>query len=174
MANPKPSRLSIGWLIVTYDLRDAGRFSFQRRPTPVPGDLRISWRVALILTMLGCSRSNRASLAKLHILNDAVRPEHHIRSSDAAYDVEEDVYRDFRVEPAFARAIDFVVGERFAIWTKASGRAALQLTAAGIAAARSVSALDDTLVIERTIILKLARSTTENAIAGLLGERRRR
>ena len=158
---------------MTYDLRDAGRFSFQRRPTPVPGDLRIAWRVALILIMLGCSRSNRASLAKLHILNNAVRPEHHLRPSIAAYDLEEDLHRDFRVEPAFARAIDFVVGERFATWTKASGRAALQLTKAGIAAAGSVMALDDALVIERAVISKLARSTTENAVAGLLGERRR-
>ena len=159
---------------MTYDLRDAGRFSFQRRPTPVPGDLRIAWRVALILIMLICSRSSRASLAKLHILNDAVRPEHHLRPSVTAYDMEDDMHRDFRVEPAFARAIDFVVGEKFAIWTKVSGRAALQLTKAGIAAAKGVMALDDALVMERAVISKLASSTTENAVAGLLGEQRRR
>ena len=59
------------------------RFSFRRRPTPVPADLRIAWRVSLILLMLLASRSNRASLAKLHILNDAIRSNQVDRLRDA-------------------------------------------------------------------------------------------
>jgi hypothetical protein len=157
-----------------YDLELAHRrFSFQRRPTPVPGDLRIAWRVALILVMLGCSRSNRASLAKLHILNDAVRSDQHGRLKAALAGALLDLPWSFRVEPAFARAIDFVVGEKLAKWTKVTGRAALQLTKVGVEAAKGVIGLEDALVTERPIVSDLAKEITERAIANLLGEGRR-
>ena len=149
------------------------RFSFQRRPTPVPGDLRIAWRVALILVMLCSSRSNRASLAKLHILNDAVRSNQHHHLKDALASGHPDMPWGFRVEPAFARAIDFVVGEKLAAWTKVTGRAALQLTKGGVEAAAAVVGLEDALVTERAIVSELAKSITETRVANLLGGGRR-
>lgn len=149
------------------------RFSFQRRPTPVPGDLRIAWRVALILVMLACSRSDRASLAKLHILNDAVRSNQYDRLKAALGNAHLDLPWSFRVEPAFARAIDFVVGEKLATWTKTTGKAALQLTKAGREAAHGVVDLEDALVTERAIVSDLAKSLTETTVATLLGEGRR-
>jgi hypothetical protein len=78
----------------------------------------------------------------------------------------------FRVEPAFARAIDFVVGEKLATWTKATGRAALQLTKGGVDAMEAVMSLDDTLVTERAIVSDLAKAITETRVATLLGEGR--
>jgi hypothetical protein len=149
------------------------RFSFQRRPVPVPGDLRIAWRVALILIMLGSSRSNRASLAKLHILNDAVRFKQQGHLKAALADMHGDLPWDFRVEPAFARAIDFVVGEKLAAWTKATGRAALQLTKGGVEAMDAVMGLEGALVTEREIISGLAKAITETRVGNLLGEGRR-
>ena len=149
------------------------RFSFQRRPTPVPGDLRISWRIALIMVMLGCSRSNRASLAKLHILNDVIRSDSHDRLKLALVGDQSQLPWSFRVEPAFARAIDFVVGEGLATWTKASGRAALQSTKMGIASANAVMNVDDALIRERVVVSDLAKAITESTVASLLGERRR-
>jgi hypothetical protein len=148
-------------------------FSFRRRPTPVPGDLRIAWRVALIVFMLGCSRSNRASLAKLHILNDAVRFDHHGSLKAALGGAKADLLWSFRVEPAFARAIDFVVGEKLAAWTKATGRAALQLTKGGIEAFEAVRDLKDALVTERQVISDLAKALPESSVASLLGESRK-
>jgi hypothetical protein len=148
-------------------------FSFQRRPTPVPGDLRIAWRVALIMVMLGCSRSNRASLAKLHILNDVVRSGSRDRLKLALAGDPNQLPWSFRVEPAFARAIDFVVGERLATWTKATGRAALQLTKTGIESANAVLNQDEALVVERAIVSDLATTITESTVVNLLSERRR-
>lgn len=150
-----------------------GRFSFERRPVPVPGDLRIAWRVALILLMLAYSRSHRASLAKLHILNDAIRSEQHRRLKDVLTNAQAGLPWNLRVEPAFARAIDFVVGERLATWTKTTGRAALQLTKAGIEAAELVMGLEDALVEERAVILEFAKAITETMVATLLGEGRK-
>lgn len=152
---------------IDFSTRD---FSFQRRPTPVPGDLRIAWRIALILMMLGCSRSHRASLAKLHILNDVVRSESHDQLKLALAGDRKQPPWSFRVEPAFARAIDFVVGERLAIWTKATGRAALQLTKSGIEAANAVLKFDDALTMERTVVSELAKTITETTVGSLLGE----
>jgi hypothetical protein len=158
--------------VTVSDLGLSRRFSFQRRPTSVPGDLRIAWRVALILVMLGCSRSNRASLAKLHILNDAVRSDQYDRLKAALGGTHRHLPWSFRVEPAFARAIDFVVGEKLATWTRATGRAALQLTKVGIKAAEAVMDLEDALVTERAIVSDLAKAITETTLATLLGEGR--
>lgn len=147
------------------------RFSFQRRPTPVPGDLRIVWRVSLILLMLVASRSNRASLAKLHILNDAIRSNQVARLRVATEDDTKILPWNLRVEPAFARAIDFVVGERLAEWTKTGGRASLQLTATGLVAAAAIDKVEDSLEQERAIINEHAKKLTETRVSSLLGER---
>jgi hypothetical protein len=74
------------------------------------------------------------------------------------------------VEPAFARAIDYVVGEALADWTKSGGRAGLQLTKIGIAAAEEVMNFDDALVEERTVISEAAKNLTEETVKSLLGE----
>jgi hypothetical protein len=123
--------------------------------------------------MLGSSRSNRASLAKLHILNDAVRSNQHGHLTAALAGAHDDLPWDFRVEPAFARAIDFVVGEKLATWTKATGRAALQLTKSGVEAVEAVMGLEDALVAERAIVSQLAKAITETTVATLLGQGRR-
>jgi hypothetical protein len=149
------------------------RFSFRRRPVPVPGDLRIGWRVALIIVMLGSSRANRASLAKLHIINDAIRSSQQDRLKIILSGPHAAVPWNLRVEPAFARAVDFVVGEKLAIWTKATGRAALQLTKTGVDAAAAVMGIEDALVEERAAVAELAKLITEATVAGLLGEKGR-
>lgn len=148
-----------------------GRFSFKRRPIPVPGDLRIVWRVSLILLMLAASRSRRASLAKLHILNDAIRSNKIGRLKAATDSDARTLPWNLRVEPAFARAIDFVVGEHLAGWTKTGGRASLQLTANGMTAAAALGEFQDVLQEERAIIAEHAKELTEVRVTALLGER---
>lgn len=78
---------------------------------------------------------------------------------------------NLRVEPAFARAVDFVVGEKLAIWTKATGRAALQLTKTGVDAAAAVMGVEDALVEERAAVAELAKLITETGVGALLGEK---
>jgi hypothetical protein len=146
------------------------RFSFKQRPVPVPGDLRIVWRVALILMMLDYSRSKRASLAKLHIINDAVRSDRKRDLDMILKGAAASLPWNLRVEPAFARAVDFVVGEGLATWTKASGRAALQLTKLGIESAEAVKNQADALIEEREIISEFAPAISEGAIISLLGD----
>jgi hypothetical protein len=137
----------------------------------VPGDMRIAWRVSLILLMLAASRSSKASLAKLHILNDAIRSNQIDRLKDATTSWAKILPWNLRVEPAFARAIDFVVGERLATWTKAGGRASLQLTISGTAAATELEGIENALELERIIITEHAKKLTETRVSELLGER---
>lgn len=137
----------------------------------MPGDLRITWRVSLILLMLASSRSARASLAKLHILNDAIRSSQVQRLRDAVDADTKILPWNLRVEPAFARAIDFVIGERLAEWTKSGGRASLQLTQAGITAVEEIEKVEDALELERAIITEHAKKLTEIRVSALLGGR---
>lgn len=60
---------------MNFEIHTDRNFSFERKPSPVPGDLRIGWRIPLTLLMLNHSRGKRASLAKLNLLNDALRSE---------------------------------------------------------------------------------------------------
>lgn len=73
---------------------------------------------------------------------------------------------DLRVEPAFGRAIDFVVGQRRAEWVFGGGKASLQLTAAGRKAAEALT--DEVFAEERDAIDKVARKATEAFVSKLL------
>lgn len=150
------------------------RFSFRARPIAVPGDLRIEWRVSLIMLMLGNSRSKQASLAKLHILNDA------IRSSQGGHLLELVIKAKsgkmpwtFRVEPAFARAVDFVVGDKLATWTTTAGRAALQLTVQGIRLFDALNGEADVLTTEKVVLKEYAKSISETMVTAVLGAARK-
>lgn len=132
--------------------------------------LRIAWRLAIILIMLASSRSKKASLAKLHILNDAVRSSQHARLKAALAATSPNLPWNIRVEPAFARAIDFAVGEKLANWGMVAGRTALQLTAKGVRAAEAVLREQDTLTEEAEVLSDLAKAMPENMVAALLGE----
>ena len=57
------------------ELGNSESVSFRVRPVSVPGELRITWRLAVVVLMLAGCRKQRASLVKLHVLNDALRSE---------------------------------------------------------------------------------------------------
>ena len=158
---------------MSLELPKSRQFSFTSRPVPVPGDLRIGWRVSLVLMMLGVSRSNRASLAKLYVLNHAAR-------SSAAKDQLERILAGneqalnwvMRVEPAFARGVDFVVGEGFAQWVETSQRAGLQLTARGLATWKMLDEDKEVLAEEKAFLKSSGRQITETFVSHLLHMRR--
>jgi hypothetical protein len=160
---------------MTLQISDARRFSFASRPIPVPGDLRINWRLAVILMMLDSSRSKKASLAKLHLLNDAVRsPQSRTKLAEILSGARNLLSWRMRVEPAFGRAINFAVGENFAEWTRAAQRSGLQLTKQGIAAATSVAKMEGILVEEKTFFGDTAKQITEEFVTRILSGHRGR
>lgn len=142
---------------------------FRDRPKTCAGDMRIAWRLALILLALHYSRGQKASFAKLHVLNDALR-------SKTSQEKLERILGNtlpmiswrLRVEPAFTRALDFLVGEGLAEWSVASKRTILQLTSKGVEAAKEVVSEDDILVDERQFLNGAAKGVTETFVQRLL------
>jgi hypothetical protein len=144
-------------------------FVFRERPTPVPGDLRLSWRFALNLLILNRSRSKRSSIARLYILNDGTR------SFDDA-DLLSDILigaaqiREWRVkvEPALGRALDLMVAEGLLIWTTVSQRLGVELTPSGLALAVDIQKDKDIMSVEKQRIEYLAPMLTEARVSDFL------
>jgi hypothetical protein len=144
-------------------------FSFELRPTPVPGDLRISWRLSVLLLMLFNSRGKKASLAKLHMLSDAVRSvaaRKHLETIISTGSAPP-TWR-VRVEPAFGRAVDFLIGERFANWIHVGNGAGLELTDKGVQAAKALQKIPDALSGESEFLTHAAKQLFEAVVARVL------
>jgi len=154
---------------MTIVLPETRNFSFTPRPLPVPGDLRINWRVAVTLLMLAESRAKRASPATLHVLNYAIRSSR--AKSQLAHildGTEHALNWQMPVEPAFGRAVNFVIGEGFAHWTRVAARTGLELTEAGLKAASTVTETDNLLVDERQFLGTVGKKITEDFVSRLL------
>ena len=96
---------------------------FNPRPKSVPGDLRISWRLSMTLLVLRYCRANRASFVKLHVLNGALRSASPRRRLVEYLDGQVTVDScTIRVEPAFSRNLDLLIGKGLGEWFVASGR----------------------------------------------------
>ena len=131
----------------------------------MPGDLRISWRLSLTVLALSLCRGKRASFAKLHILNDALRSElsrdtlRRLVDGDVPYNTVV-----IRVEPAFSRTLDLLVGEKLAKWIVRSGRLGVELTAQGKETAKTINGIGDLFVIEKMFLTTTARRITEELV----------
>jgi hypothetical protein len=155
------------------ELLPARSFSFTERPLPIPGDLRLSWRIPVLLLMLFHSRQNRGSLIKLHVLSDA------IGSLAATERLEQILKKELpplfwqpRIEPAFARAIDFAVGDGLVTWVTMTTGAGLVLSQGGHAGALQVIDIAGVLTAEKPTIARLAKAVTEGFIRDLISASR--
>ena len=142
---------------------------FHERPKPVPGDLRITWRIAMTLLALHFCRRNSASFIKLHILNGALRSKVARNRLINALDgkIEEDTCT-FHLEPAFSRNLDLLVGKGLAQWTIASSRLGLRLSALGIKAATDINSETGILANEREFLETCAGSVTEKLVTRIV------
>jgi hypothetical protein len=148
------------------ELLPNGPFVFHRRPVSVPGDLRISWRLALLILVLEHSRGKKASLAKLHLVTEALRSEGgKIKLANILSDPRAEPEWPFRVEPALARAIDMAKGE--GLIAPESGPA-YRLTPKGMRAAEAVNSLEGVLGQERAFLESHSPKITEGFVNGVI------
>jgi hypothetical protein len=146
-------------------------FTFVRRPTPVPADLRLSWRLPFLLIALGKSRGKKASLAKLHIVSDAAKNRSNLNKIQYVAGGYSDATEwRIRIEPAVGRAVDFLVGERLAEWVKVGGRAGVQLTAQGVRAYEALEKQADLFAGERDLLSLASNQLTEGLVTDILRE----
>jgi hypothetical protein len=150
-------------------LPQAERFVFRSRPSPIPGDLRINWKLANILLMLGLSRGRRASLAKLHILNGGIQYPR-FQAALKSMITNNLLLSSWlvRVEPAFGRAINFALGEGLITGEEISQRAGFRLTARGQRAFEAIVKEEDALFAEKTFLANVCMPLTESLVTKLL------
>lgn len=135
-------------------------FLFSRRPSPVGGEFRPSWRIAVLLLILNTScRGGRSSFPRLHVLNWGLRSSSAREALMSA--VEGTPGLDsvlIRYEPSFHRAIilakglgliDFDQGKR------------VQITDTGKAAAEGLVDVEGVLEDEKAFLAELGYRLTE-------------
>ena len=144
-------------------------FYFERKPSPVPGDLRIGWRLPLTLLMLNSSRGKRASLAKLNLLNDALRSEKSRGKLSKIIRGETELIEwRMRVEPAFGRNVDLMTGGQLAEWQVANGKAAICLTDKGKEIVKTLEDDDEIFVTEKAFLWEFSGRITESFVTQIL------
>lgn len=154
---------------MSFEIHTDRNFLFERKPSPVPGDLRIGWRLPLTILMLNNSRGKRASLAKLNILNDALRSDKSrsklgkiIRGETAPIE-----WR-MRVEPAFGRNVDLMTGGHLAEWQVANGKAVICLTDYGKQIAKTIEDDKEIFMTEKMFLRAFSSKITEGFVMQIL------
>lgn len=145
-------------------------FVFRRRPVALPGDLRPTWRIGLLVLLLSqCCRQQRSSLTKLHVLNWAVRSAiHHAELTSL---IEGRISPDqliVRFDPALNRAIDFAIGEGL---VKRVNGSRIELTELGKTFAGEISQDLKLYVTERMLIGEIKNRVSETLIDNIFGAR---
>ncbi len=144
----------------------SGNFRVTRRPDPLPVDLRMSWRVGIILLSLAASRANRASREKLLLLNYAMRnPD----SQDSFVDVlsgrQSPFFLQVRVDPGLGRALDFAVGLGLVKWV---GGKRVQLTETGLRFADALDGDEAIMAAEKRLLARTRKLATESRVREIL------
>jgi hypothetical protein len=141
-------------------------FTFRRRPVSLPPDLRPEWRVGIVLlTLRICCREYRASFARLHVLNWAVRtvPNQLAIAAVIAKESSPDALI-VRIEPSLNRAVDLANGYRLIV--RVAGDR-IQLTNNGVNLADELQRQDNLYVPEREFFSQVGRKVTEKLVANL-------
>jgi len=137
----------------------SGPFSYNARPEPVAGDLRMSWGIAILLLSLLSSRGKKGSFQKLQFLAHAVRIAEgredvrallkgRLRASDISV----------RVEPWLNRAVSFA--HALGLVSVDRGKS-VSLTDKGVEMANAIASKSDLLSDERAYLFEVAPKLTE-------------
>lgn len=139
-------------------------FVFGRRPSPIPPDLRVIWRVPLVLlTLQMCCRQGRSSLPRLHVLNWAMRTPQSRRTLLSALQNErrlQDVV--VRFEPTLNQAIEYGIGE--GLLSVVKGPRVL-ISPRGIKLVDDLLAAEDIYLSERAFAAQIGKKVTEDWVA---------
>jgi hypothetical protein len=150
--------------------RAGAGFTFQRRPTSVPPDIRPEWRLPLLLLMVQRCRNQMASREQLHVLNSAILSAGSRRALLAALGGHISPRSPaLQLEPAFDRAIDRALGLGL-VAANAQGR--IGLTDLGRSIAGIVEADAELFTAERELLGSLPQSLSQTAVRNALAQRR--
>lgn len=147
------------------------RFSFNRRPISIPGDLRPIWRIGLLtILMTQCCRQQRSSLTRLHVLSWAIRSKENYE--DMLDLISGDLSPDsliVRFDPAVNRAIDFAIGE--GVMARVDG-SRIELTALGKQFAQEIFDDINVYATEKLLAASLKQKVSETLVDSIFGARK--
>lgn len=147
--------------------RGAEHFRFAERRHPLPGDLRLSWRIAATsLSLRLVCKGSKSSLRRLHLLDWGLRSPRARAIIVATLNGQrrrEDVI--IRMDPSVNTVLAFMRAEEL-IFHPRGDRA--QLTPAGITYADAVVADQEALVVEKDFLRSLKGKITETWVDELL------
>ena len=150
--------------------RAGAGFTFQRRPTSVPPDIRPEWRLPLLLLMVQRCRSQTASREQLHVLNSAILSAGSRRALLAALGGHISPRSPvLQLEPAFDRAIDRALGLGL-VAANAQGR--IGLSDLGREIAGIIESDPELFTAERELLGSLPPSLSQTAVRNALAQRR--
>lgn len=139
-----------------------GPFSFEARPEPVAGDLRMSWGIAVLLLSLFYSRGKKGSFQRIQFLAHAVRlPEGRQDVRDLIEGRIRPADISVRVEPWLNRAVAF--GHALKLLSVDKGKS-VSLTSKGSEIASIIANASDLLADERAFLSQIAPRLTENTL----------
>lgn len=145
-------------------------FIFRRRPVALPGDLRPTWRIGLLVLLLSqCCRQQRSSLTRIHVLNWAARSE--ANHADLTALIANKLSPDqliVRFDPACNRAIDFAIGEG---QLKRVDGSRIELTESGKALADEISKDSELYVTEKRLTGAIKQKVSETLVDKIFGAR---
>ena len=136
-----------------------GSFTFNARPDPVPGDLRMSWGLAVLILMLFYSRGKKSSFQKLQFLAHAVRLSEgrdEVRGLLSGEYLPTEV--SVRVEPSLNRAIAFAHALNF---LQIENGKSISLTKKGENVAKTIIEQADALKEEVNFLAEVAPRMTD-------------
>jgi hypothetical protein len=134
-------------------------FTYTARPDPIPGDLRMSWGMAILILALFYSRARKSNFLKLQFLAHSVRiPEgrDEVRGLLSGESRPADV--SVRVEPSLNRAVALAHALRF---VKIEKGTAISLTDQGVKMAEAILNKGDILSEERQFLGEVAPRMTD-------------
>lgn len=143
------------------------KFTFVRRPMPVPPDLRPAWKLlTLCLILARCCRGQKAHLNKLFLLSWCLKSEE-ARSSllsflDGKRQPESVI---IHIDPSVNRALDFGIAD--GIFSLVSGKIAL--TDKGKLAARELEKMTEVLDTEKRFLSAVGNRLTDDTVKQLTG-----
>lgn len=141
-------------------------FTFHRRPSPLPADLRPAWRVSLLTLILSKCWGNRASLKQLHVLNWAIRsPVTRGAFLEFLKGSKQPDLPVVRFEPSLDRALSFALGEK--LMETADG-VSFALTTKGSAFAETISKTKESFHPEREFLARIPGKLTQRQIENIL------
>lgn len=139
-------------------------FLFTRRPLTVPGDLRPTWKIGLIVLLLnGCCRGGRSSFARLHVLNWGIASEN--SKNNLLATVNNTLSPQslvVRFDPFLNRAVDFAIGEGL---VKRYDGSKIELTTMGKLLAKEISEADSIYILEKQFINLIRHGVSENLVS---------